>query len=192
MLRHTPRSWSWPVAQSKRSSNLNRQSCLSPFYMYRFCCKELQTALNFVDVCLKNFSNFDPREIDDVLQTVVDSVLVNVVCKHLEDRLLHSSSCEHIVQILINLQHFTNFAVQLEDELIPEKISSTREKTNFAATGAENRLFEVLKEVVDGFVVLADYECLNDISAEKASEYLHGLVNYVDTLMTTTLLRLPE
>jgi len=82
----------------------------------------------------------------------------------------------------------------LEDELIPEKISSTRKKINLAATRVlidaskvEKRLFEVFKETVDCCMGRADYECLTDIADDLSS-----LVSYSETLMTTALLDFPE
>jgi hypothetical protein len=80
------------LGSSPVEKEVQTQPPMLPFSSaYPFCYKELRNCIK-LHRCFFEDLQYYPREIDGVLQTVVDSVSVNVLCKHLEDRLLRSSS----------------------------------------------------------------------------------------------------
>lgn len=166
--------------------------------VYPLCCVELRTFVNYHQSFLDELQQ-DPAQIEDILHDAVDQLLVNTVCRTLEER-LKSTAREQIVQILINLEYFQTAARELEKKLAAERISGRKGKMSLDATGAfgtarkkaEERIFELLNSVVDNFLDLADYDWRTNRKMQEPSVYLVDMVSFLKTMMNSTLVNLPR
>ncbi|ANB12875.1 Sec15p [Sugiyamaella lignohabitans] len=166
--------------------------------IYPFCCTEVRTFVNHHQSFLDELQH-DPVQIEDVLQSSLDGLLSNVVCKTFEER-LQSTTREQIVQILINLEYFESASVELEKKLAGERISDRRGKISLEATAAfakarkkaEGRIFELLNSVVDNFLDLADYDWGTTELTDRPSSYLVDMAKFLKTMVNSSLVNLPR
>lgn len=188
----------WFRMSPEEERNLKFPITLPFTEVYAHFCAEIRNLIGFHQSFLDELQN-DPTAIEDILNGAVDELLVNTVCKNFEDR-LKLSSREEIIQILINLEYFQNAAISLEDLLSEERISGRRGKVHLSAPlafakarkSAEERIFELLITFVDNFLELADYDWHTMVEKEEPSFFLHDMVKYLKTLVTSTFASLPQ
>ncbi|KAK9377909.1 exocyst complex subunit Sec15-like-domain-containing protein [Lipomyces chichibuensis] len=174
--------------------------CLLPFsQVYPLSCAEIRNFVNQHYQFSDEFSEQNPGQIEATLRANLDELLVKVVCKTLRDR-LRSSNREEIVQIFINLEYFEIAAVELEKMLNETATVHLDERIKLHAAVAfsdarklaETRIFELVNSKIDDFLEIADYDW--DINTERTapSSYLSDMVNFLETLVDSTLVNLPR
>lgn len=153
--------------------------------------EELESFMGDLDI--------DDGLVEDLIKDVVDSILVDNVCKSFEDR-LSSTTREQIAQILLNMEHFEYASSQIEKLLQANRTSgrtvsvSLKGTSAFGAAGklAEARIFELVNSVVDDFLEIADYDWLTTQKSTDPSSYLSEMINFLKTMVNSTLVNLPH
>ncbi|ODV90421.1 hypothetical protein CANCADRAFT_106434 [Tortispora caseinolytica NRRL Y-17796] len=180
--------------------------------LYPLTCASMRNFIHDHAVFLEDYGiNSNTADLLEVLRTAVDDVLINVVCKSLEQQLLLESR-EQIVQVLVNLEYFINAARQIEQHLFQIKRQYQikqfqRDKTMGYSSGrvplkavaafretrkkAESRVFELVNSKVDDFLDIAEYEWTTPQRSDTVSTYLTEMVNFLETLVDSTLNNLP-
>uniref|UniRef100_A0A060T420 Exocyst complex component SEC15 n=1 Tax=Blastobotrys adeninivorans TaxID=409370 RepID=A0A060T420_BLAAD len=166
--------------------------------IYPLTCAEIMTFLNYHHSFLDDLP-YDLGRIEEALVSAVDDMLIKTVCQSLENR-LKSTTREQIVQILINLEYFEIAAEEVAKLLSRERISGKRGDVKLEATSAfnrarkraEQRIFELLNSVVDDFLDLADYDWHTTTVHDMPSSYLQDMVSFLKTLVSSTLVNLPQ
>ncbi|KAK9448817.1 exocyst complex subunit Sec15-like-domain-containing protein [Limtongia smithiae] len=174
--------------------------CQLPFsQVYPLSCAEIR---NFVDQHYSfsdEYTEQSPGQIEATLRNSLDQLLVDVVCFTLLSR-LKSSNREEIVQIFINLEYFENAAVALQQQLnetstvhLSEPIQ-LRAVSQFASARkqAEQRIFELINSKIDDFLEIAEYDWETSSEGSTPSSYLIDMVNFLETLVNSTLVNLPK
>ncbi|ETN40223.1 uncharacterized protein HMPREF1541_04499 [Cyphellophora europaea CBS 101466] len=171
--------------------------------MYPLCCIDIRNFLNqfyFFSDTEAPTPNALSTTIDARLRTSLDDLLTSKVCASLVSK-LSSQYLGQVVQILINLTHFSTACTELETLLstIPSQPSSNVPSLTLAATAqftthqktAENRIFELVNLKVTDLIDTADYEYTTRQAPSEPSSYIMTLTNYLSNILTTVLLSLP-
>lgn len=167
--------------------------------MYPLCCIDIRNFLNqFYFFSDETFPN--PALIDTRLQQSLDDLLSNRVCSSLISRLA-SQYLGQVVQILINLSHFSTACHELETLLVAARSSPSPPTSaiHLAATNsfmthqktAENRIFELVNQKVSDLVETAEYEWTSHNTPSEPSSYIVTLTGYLSNIMNSVLLSLP-
>ena len=175
--------------------------------MYPLCCIDIRNFLNqfyfFSDTDAPT-SNPLLSTIDTRLRSSLDDLLTTKVCASLVSK-LSSQYLGQIVQILINLTHFSTACTELESLLSTVSSSPTTlpppQHTTLTATTqftlhqktAENRIFELVNSKLSSLIDTSEYDFLTPIppTPDVPSPYITTLTNYLDNILTTALLTLP-
>ncbi|KAF8447072.1 exocyst complex subunit Sec15-like-domain-containing protein [Kalaharituber pfeilii] len=184
--------------------------CVFPFSkMYPLCCLDIRNFLNksyrFSDDYFRHHTL-----VDDRVQSALDDLLCNQVCKSLVEK-LESKYLGQIVQILINIEHFEFVCRELEKLLAEARTKSTPTAGLGAATApvaimplratatfltskktAEKRIFELVNSKIDDLVETADYDFLCSTPQSAPSLYLQEMTRFLSNIMNSTLLGLPR
>ena len=171
--------------------------------MYPLCCIDIRNFLNqFYFFSDSDAPTPNPLSsvIDSRLRTSLDDLLTTKVCASLIGK-LSSQYLGQVVQILINLTHFSTACAELETLLckIPTQTSGTAPNMVLTATAqftqhqktAENRIFELVNLKVTDLIDTADYEYMMRQAPTEPSSYILTLTNYLSNILTTVLLSLP-
>ena len=102
--------------------------------IFPLCCAEIKTFMNYHYSFLDNLQH-DLSQIEDILRTALDDLLLQTICKTFENR-LKSTTREQIVQILINLEYFQQASEQVEKILASERMTGRTGKVTLEATEA--------------------------------------------------------
>ncbi|RMD41464.1 hypothetical protein DV735_g3672, partial [Chaetothyriales sp. CBS 134920] len=165
--------------------------------MYPLCCIDIRNFLN-------QFYFFNDSDspasatgglsavIDSRLRSSLDDLLTTRVCASLVSK-LSSQYLGQVVQILINLTHFSTACMELESLL------STVSTTPLGATGqftmhqktAENRIFELVNLKVTDLIETAEYDFVLRSRPTEPSSYILTLTTYLTNITSTVLLSLP-
>ena len=176
-----------------------RFPCVLPFsQMYPLCCIDIRNFLNqFYFFSDDHFQH--PRVIDETLQSSLDQLLSQSVCRLLVER-LNSQYLGQIVQILINLEHFETACQELEPLLGAAKstpslggsvtLTATEEFRNHKKT-AEKRIFELVNSKIDDLIETAEYDWMASNLEKEPSNYMQTLTRYLSNIMNSVLLGLP-
>jgi len=123
------------------------------------------------------------------------------VCASLVSK-LSSQYLGQIVQILINLSHFTTACHELETLLTTARSSSLnpgppislRATTQFSThqKTAENRIFELINSKVSDLIETAEYDWLSREPPTEPSNYILTLTRYLSNIINSVLLSLPS
>ncbi|KPI41662.1 Exocyst complex component 6 [Cyphellophora attinorum] len=171
--------------------------------MYPLCCIDIRNFLN-------QFYFFSDNEaptpnplssvIDSRLRTSLDDLLTTKVCASLVSK-LSSQYLGQVVQILINLTHFSTACSELETLLctIPTQPTTANTSLVLSATAqfqthqktAENRIFELVNLKVTDLIDTADYDYMMRQAPSEPSSYILTLTNYLSNILTTVLISLP-
>ncbi|KAI1626937.1 exocyst complex subunit Sec15-like-domain-containing protein [Exophiala viscosa] len=172
--------------------------------MYPLCCIDIRNFLN-------QFYFFSAQEeapsplsskIDAQLLTSLDDLLTTKVCASLVSK-LSSQYLGQIVQILINLSHFTTACGELETLLATVRTStlasggppiSLRATAQFSQhqKTAENRIFELVNMKVNDLIETAEYDWLSRQLPTEPSNYIVTLTRYLSNIINSVLLSLPS
>ncbi|KAI1617805.1 exocyst complex subunit Sec15-like-domain-containing protein [Exophiala viscosa] len=172
--------------------------------MYPLCCIDIRNFLN-------QFYFFSAQEeapsplsskIDAQLLTSLDDLLTTKVCASLVSK-LSSQYLGQIVQILINLSHFTTACRELETLLATVRTStlasggppiSLRATAQFSQhqKTAENRIFELVNMKVNDLIETAEYDWLSRQLPTEPSNYIVTLTRYLSNIINSVLLSLPS
>lgn len=166
--------------------------------IYLFSCGALQSFIDEIESFMSDL-NVDDGLVEDLIQDIVDSVLVDDVCAAFKDRLT-STTREKIVQILLNLEHFEFASTQIEKELEARKTSGRSAPITLKGTDAfkttrklaEARIFELVNAIVDDFLDIADYDWLTSQRQTEPSAYLSEMISFLKTMVNSTLANLPH
>lgn len=164
--------------------------------VYPLCCAEVRNFLQAL-VSFMDDLEHDEGEVDCFIKNSVDDILVNTVCQAFLDR-LKSTAREQIVQILINMEYFENAAKEVEkslqDSASHKIIVSLNATESFQACRkkAEVRIFELVNNVVDQFLDIADYDWRTTTKNATPSTYLTEMVTFLKTMVNSTLVNLPH
>ena len=177
--------------------------------MYPLCCIDIRNFLNqfyfFSDTDAPT-PNPLSSTIDARLRISLDDLLTTRVCASLVGKLT-SQYLGQIVQILINLTHFSTACHELESLLSsvstttptatpnhphtnPSSLRATSEFLTHQKT-AENRIFELVNLKLTSLIDIADYDFLLRQPPTEPSLYITELTNYLSNILTTALLTLP-
>jgi len=128
-------------------------------------------------------------------------LLTTKVCASLVSK-LSSQYLGQIVQILINLSHFTIACHELETLLTTARSSSVnpgppislRATTQFSQhqKTAENRIFELVNSKVSDLIETAEYDWLSRQPPVEPSNYIQTLTRYLSNIINSVLLSLPS
>ncbi|KAK4940092.1 Rab GTPase-binding exocyst subunit S15 [Elasticomyces elasticus] len=172
--------------------------------MYPLCCIDIRNFLN-------QFYFFSAQEeapsplsskIDAQLLTSLDDLLTTKVCASLVSK-LSSQYLGQIVQILINLSHFTTACRELETLLAtvrtstlasggpPISLRATAQFSHHQKT-AENRIFELVNMKVSDLIETAEYDWLSRQQPTEPSNYIVTLTRYLSNIINSVLLSLPS
>ena len=166
--------------------------------MYPLCCIYIRNFLNkyyfFSDEYFQH-----QNVIDKELKTSLDDLLCNQVCAVLVER-LHSNNLGQLVQILINLEQFEYASRELEGLLAEARQSDQGGAVSINATErfrsekktAEKRIFELVNSKIDDLVETADYSWMGAKPRTRPSEYLQQMTLFLNNIMGSALLALPE
>jgi exocyst complex component 6 len=171
--------------------------------MYPLCCIDIRNFLNQFYFFSDNDAptpNALSNTIDVRLRSSLDDLLTTKVCASLVNK-LSSQYLGQVVQILINLTHFSTACAELENLLstIPSQPASATSTSALKATSqftthqktAENRIFELVNLKVTDLIDTADYDYTTRQKPSEASSYILTLTNYLSNILTTVLLSLP-
>ena len=174
--------------------------------MYPLCCIDIRNFLNqfyfFNDVDSPTSTSLSST-IDSRLRLSLDDLLTTKVCASLVSK-LSSHYLGQIVQILINLTHFSTACTELESLLstvststatptasAPFTLKATSQFTQHQKT-AENRIFELVNVKVTDLIDTSEYDFLTPITPSAPSNYISDLTNYLTNITSTILLSLPN
>ncbi|RVX69523.1 hypothetical protein B0A52_06587 [Exophiala mesophila] len=173
--------------------------------MYPLCCIDIRNFLNQFYF----FSSTDDApgplasKIDSQLLSSLDDLLTTKVCASLISR-LSSQYLGQIVQILINLSHFTTACRELETLLTSARSNSVhaggpstitlRATSQFSThqKTAENRIFELVNSKVSDLIETAEYDWLSRVPPSEPSNYIQTLTRYLANIINSVLLSLPS
>ncbi|KIW16922.1 hypothetical protein PV08_04112 [Exophiala spinifera] len=170
--------------------------------MYPLCCIDIRNFLNQFYF----FSSQDEApsplttRIDAKLLTSLDDLLCTKVCASLVSK-LSSQYLGQIVQILINLSHFTTACHELETLLASARTSAQAGPAiTLRATSqffqhqktAENRIFELVNSKVSDLIETAEYDWLSRDAPAEPSNYILTLTRYLANIINSVLLSLPS
>ncbi|RMZ86157.1 hypothetical protein DV737_g204, partial [Chaetothyriales sp. CBS 132003] len=148
--------------------------------MYPLCCIDIRNFLNqfyfFNDSDAPASTGGLSSVIDSRLRTSLDDLLTTRVCASLVGK-LSSQYLGQVVQILINLTHFSTACNELESLL------STKT--------AENRIFELVNLKVTDLIETAEYDFVLGSRPTEPSSYILTLTTYLTNITSTVLLSLP-
>jgi len=177
----------------------HRYPTVLPFsQMYPLTCIDIRNFLNkyyfFSDEYFQH-----QNAIDEELKASLDELLCNEVCHCLVER-LHSNNLGQLVQILINLEQFEYACHELERLLVDARQSNQGGSISLKATElfknekktAEKRIFELVNSKIDELVETSDYNWMGTKPREKPSEYLQQMTLFLNNIMGSALLALPE
>lgn len=173
-----------------------RMLYFSPIYLV--FCTGMQKFIDGIENFMSDL-NVDPCLIEDLIQEIIDLVLVDNVCAAFKER-LSSTTREKIVQILLNLEHFEYASTEIEKELEAHKTSGRSTPIILKSTDAfkearklaEARIFELVNAIVDDFLDIADYDWLTNQRHTEPSSYLTEMINFLKTMVNSTLVNLPH
>lgn len=185
----------YPIAEGE-TATFPRVLYFSQIYVF-FCAgirKHIQRLDSFMDDL-----DVDNGMIEDLIRDDVDDILLKHICKSFEDK-LSSTTREQIVQIVLNLEHFEYASSQIEKVLQECRTSSRALEVTLKATEsflaarklAEARIFELVNAIVDDFLEIADYGWLTTKPSTEPSSYLVELINFLKTMVSSTLVNLPS
>jgi len=176
-----------------------RYPTVLPFsQMYPLCCMDIRDFLNryyfFSDEYFQH-----QNAIDEELKASLDDILCDQVCAALVER-LNSNNLGQLVQILINLEQFEYASRELEGLLVEVRQSDQGGSVSLKATErfrsekktAENRIFELVNSKIDDLVETADYNWMGTKPRTRPSEYLQQMTLFLNNIMGSALLALPE
>ncbi|EXJ62821.1 hypothetical protein A1O7_03261 [Cladophialophora yegresii CBS 114405] len=184
--------------------------------MYPLCCIDIRNFLNqfyFFSAQEDNAPSPLSQKIDSQLLTSLDDLLTTKVCASLVSK-LSSQYLGQIVQILINLSHFTTACHELETLLASARSSSQTNSLNGTSTSAattgpsislkataqfsthqktaENRIFELVNSKVSDLIETAEYDWLSSDPPTEPSNYILTLTRYLANIINSVLLSLPS
>ncbi|KAJ8325588.1 Rab GTPase-binding exocyst subunit S15 [Batrachochytrium dendrobatidis] len=138
-------------------------------------------------------------EMDDLLKKSLENLLVQNLNGALMKK-IGSTSLSLVIQIMINCQWFEKACGQFE-EMLQEQRSVYKEVRVVLQVAqifdetraiAEKRVFEIVNTKIDGFLEVADYDWEAAQAANAPSAYLTDLVDYLTTVVSSTLSLLPS
>jgi exocyst complex component 6 len=184
--------------------------------MYPLCCIDIRNFLNqfyFFSAQEDNAPSPLSQKIDSQLLISLDDLLTTKVCASLVSK-LSSQYLGQIVQILINLSHFTTACHELETLLASARSSAAPALADDASTGtatgglaislkatsqfsmhqktAENRIFELVNSKVNDLIETAEYDWLSRDAPTEPSNYILTLTRYLANIINSVLLSLPS
>ncbi|KNE57062.1 hypothetical protein AMAG_02819 [Allomyces macrogynus ATCC 38327] len=140
---------------------------------------------------------------DDLVRRSVDALMMRYLRDPLGAIIDASTNLAQILQILVNVAWMARLAGALERALMEKRLmpSSSRvvlqagESFKQCRKTAEKRIFELLNHKISDFLGLAEYDFMPpaDVARSKMpSPYLRDLVNFLTTVMYSTLENLPS
>jgi len=141
-------------------------------------------------------------EMDDLLKKSLDSLLLDDLNGSLIRKMRSKSiKLTQVVQIYHDMGFYIKACDEFEQELVRKKSSKTANdinlshvKTKFMDSQklAEEKIFDIINEKIDMFVELSGYNWMPDKAAPEPSSYIQDIINWLETIITTTLNNLPE
>lgn len=168
----------------------------SPIYL--FFCRSIKKFISNLSLFMEDL-DVDNVMVEDLIRDTVDDILLKDICKTFEDK-LSSTTREKIVQILLNLEHFEYASSEIGKVLQEGRTSNRTLRVTLKSTEAflatrklaEARIFELVKTIVDDFLDIADYDWLTKKLSTEPSMYLVELINFLKTMVNSTLVNLPS
>ncbi|KAH9252571.1 hypothetical protein BASA81_009530 [Batrachochytrium salamandrivorans] len=165
---------------------------------FQKCCQYIK---NFISDYYRFADGFSQQsyEMDDLLKKSLENLLVQNLNGSLL-RKIEGTSLSLVIQVMINAQWFEKACGQFEEVLQDQwsayngvrvvlQVSQTFEDTRLVA---EKRLFEIINSKIDGFLEVSDYNWEATTANNLASVYLTDLVDYLTTVVSSTLALLPS
>jgi len=141
-------------------------------------------------------------EMDDLLKKSLDSLLLDDLNGSLIRKMKSKSiKLTQVVQIFHDMEYYVKACDEFEQELSRKNSSkSTNEialshiKTKFMDSQkmAEEKIFDIINEKIDMFVELSGYNWMPDKPSSEPSSYIQDIISWLETIISTTLVNLPE
>jgi len=141
-------------------------------------------------------------EMDDLLKKSLDSLLLDDLNGTLIRKMKGKSiKLTQVVQIFHDMEFYVKSCDEFERELSRKKSSKTANdinlshiKTKFMDSQklAEDKIFDIINEKIDMFVELSGYDWMPSKASTEPSSYIQDIINWLETIISTTLTNLPE
>jgi len=141
-------------------------------------------------------------EMDDLLKKSLDSLLLDDLNGSLIRKMKSKSiKLTQVVQIYYDMGFYIKACDEFEQELSRRKSSKTAGdialshiKTKFIDSQklAEEKIFDIINEKIDMFVELSGYNWMPEKPSTDPSSYIQDIINWLETIISTTLSNLPE
>ncbi|KAL6594942.1 exocyst complex subunit Sec15-like protein [Neocallimastix californiae] len=141
-------------------------------------------------------------EMDDLLKKSLDSLLLDDLNGTLVRKMKSKSiKLTQVVQIFHDMEFYVKSCDEFERELSRKKSSKTANdinlshiKTKFIDSQklAEDKIFDIINEKIDMFVELSGYDWMPSKASTEPSSYIQDIINWLETIISTTLTNLPE
>ncbi|KAI8926727.1 exocyst complex subunit Sec15-like-domain-containing protein [Entophlyctis helioformis] len=139
------------------------------------------------------------NEMDDLLKKCLDNLLVQNLNGALL-RKMSTSGLSIVIQIMVNSQWYEKACHQFEELLQEQRHAYKGVRVVLLAsmcfeetrTAAEKRIYEVINTKIDSFMEVTEYDWEATAAVNRPSAYLTDLVDYLTTVVSSTLAGLPN
>lgn len=166
---------------------------------YPLCCMDIR---NLTDQYYQFSDGFSQshRDVDDILKKSLDELLIHQVSNSIRTSLQNTNNLSQIAQIVVNAEHFRLACSQLEQLLAalraPHRGGKLRldASSHFNATLdiAQNRIDSAIAAKLREFFGTAEYDWTPTSPQKEPSEFLFGMLQWLDTMMDSVLGALPQ
>lgn len=140
-------------------------------------------------------------ELNDLVKKSLEAVVSEYIVDALVEKLGNGANLSQAVQIIVNLEFLEFACSELEAALeraqmrdghrVGKIVLNTSSVVNEAKTFGEMRIFEITNSKIDAFFELADYDWEGLNIRNKPTPFLRDMVEYLTTVVTSTLVNLP-
>lgn len=194
----TPEDWEKIAAYCWYTSDIDPHSmtypAIFPFsQIYPLCCIEVRNFINEFYLYADELTRTD--DVEDLLRTSLDDILVKCVNSTLSSR-LPRQQLEQVVQMIINLENFEGACVEL-NKLLNESRTSTRsnllasEQFSVTSKAAEKRIFELVDRKIDQFLEFSEYDWATTVPRREPAFYVQEMIAFLRTTIDEKLVNLP-
>ncbi|GAA5949792.1 hypothetical protein JCM3765_007693 [Sporobolomyces pararoseus] len=174
---------------------------------YPLCCIDIRSFTEQFYQFSEGGGVFDDqlRDVDEVLRKALDNLLIKQVSENVQRRLTRVTNLSQLAQIVINLLFFKTACQSLETLLINLRSTlrggvihlSSLKSFNTTLVQTQDRIVSQISLKIDSFFEEAEYPWTSTNQSPppgegEASSYLMDLMDFVSTVMMSSLIQLPE
>jgi len=168
---------------------------------YPLCCIDIRSFTEQYYQFAEGFAD-RYRDIDDVLRKALDKLLIQQVSQNIQKRLQEIHNISQLSQIVVNVLFFQTACSELESLLVTLRATQRggtihlESLASFQATlrMALDKIIVDISSKLDSFFEEADYQWEATVASRDAepSSYLRDLVDFIQTIMLSVLVQLPD